>query len=233
MLLHLGILLFFSAHGAQTQAEKGFLQTSAPPEHSDFSKWLLNSRSKPRSRCGDSSLWFLAWPLLLLLKAEWRAAQTGLGQNAASQWLLCAMLCLLVMAQQLSEGLIVVWWVERKHVSLEFGHIWIFWSKTGPTSQMLTAFSHVAQYCTTIILCFFMWFYIILQIFLWRYNSMMMLNKKSFLFLQLECHCHLQINSESSQSNVFSVVAIVQTLSVMEDSFIICICIVIGLKELN
>lgn len=148
MLLHLGILLFFSAHGAQTQAEKGFLQTSAPPEHSDFSKWLLNSRSKPRSRCGDSSLWFLAWPLLLLLKAEWRAAQTGLGQNAASQWLLCAMLCLLVMAQQLSEGLIVVWWVEKKHVSLEFG------SKTGPKSQMLTAFSHVAQYCTTIILCF-------------------------------------------------------------------------------
>ncbi len=130
------ILLLFSAHSAQTQVEEGFLQTSA--EHGDLSKWLLNSRSKPRSRCGVSSLWFLAWPLLLLLKAEWRAAQTGLGQNAASQRLLCATLCLLVMAQQLSEGLMVVWWVEKKHVSLEFGHFWICWSKTGPKSQMLT-----------------------------------------------------------------------------------------------
>ncbi len=184
MLLHLGILLLSSAHSAQTQAGKGFLQTSAPPEHADFSKWLLSSCSEPRSRCGDSSLWFLAWPLLLLLKAEWRAAQTGLGQNAASQWLLCAMLCLLVMAQQLSEGLIVVWWVEKSMFHLNLAISESFKQKQAQNHRCwlnVLMLHNIAQ----TLFCFFMWLYIILHILLWRYNSTMMLNKKKFSFFSV------------------------------------------------
>jgi len=64
--------------------------------------------------------------------------------------------------------------------------------------------------------------YFIFHILLWKYNSTVMLNTKAFSF-QLECHCHLQINSESSLNklNLFSVGAIVLTLPVKENSFII------------
>lgn len=118
---------------------EGFLQTSAPPEHRDLYKRLLNSSSKPRSRCGDSRLWFLAWPLLLLLKSWIEGCSDRTGWNAASQRLLCAMMYLLVMAQQLSEK---AYWLsdgEKKHVPLKFVHFWIYWYR--PKSQMLIWFT--------------------------------------------------------------------------------------------
>lgn len=93
---------------------EGFLQTSALPEHQDLCKWLLNSHSKPRSRCGDSRLWFLAWPLLLLLKSwiEGCSDRTGL-KCSLTKTALCYDVPLSNGPATLREGLMVVWWGKK------------------------------------------------------------------------------------------------------------------------
>lgn len=135
---------------------EGFLQTSALPEHRDLCKWLLNSHSKPRSRCGDSRLWFLAWPLLLLLKSwiEGCSDRTGL-KCGLTKTALCYDVPLSNGPATLREGLMVVWW-GKKHVPLKLAYFWICWSNTGPKSHMLISFS-VSQNIVKLLCSIFIW----------------------------------------------------------------------------